>query len=185
MNQRMAIGSATLRPGRSTSAEADRQAMVQTTNVIRGSGSIKLDYRINDINGTSLDGKYFVRLAEKQSDGSYKVLEGTEGIGYYNRDNSGSWMNRTYSMGSTYQKVEFGLNGNKPLNPNTTYRLQFYALMDPEYDNTLNVSNTSGLLDSTMNTLSPIMDRDGYYPRNTHQTLQRSGYIQHLIQHLV
>lgn len=153
---------------KSASAEADRQAMVQTTNVIRGSGSIKLDYRINDINGTSLDGKYFVRLAEKQSDDSYKVLEGTEGIGYYNRDNSGSWMNRAYSMGSTYQKVEFGLNGNQPLKPNTTYRLQFYALMDPEYDNTLNVSSTSRLLDSTMNTLSPIMDRNNYYPRKNY-----------------
>ena len=41
--------------------------------------------------------------------------------------------------------------------------------MDPEYDNTLNVSSTSGLLDSTMNTLSPIMNRDDYYPRKTHK----------------
>lgn len=149
----------------SASAENDRQTMVQTTNVIRGSGSIKLDYRINDINGTSLDGKYFVRLAKKEADNTYTVLEGTDGSNYYNRDTSGNWMNRAYTMGSTYQKVGFGLNDKYPLKPNTTYRLQFYALMDPEYDNVLNVSSVGGLLNTTDRTLPAIMTLDAYYPR--------------------
>lgn len=155
----------------SMSLKENPQAMVQTTNVIKGSGSIKLDYRVNDLNGTSLDGKYFVRLAKKEN-GTYKVVEGTERNNYYYRDTSGNWMNRVYTMGSTYQKVGFGLNNGYQLDPNTTYRLQFYALMDPEYDNTLNVSNAQELLGTNLANLPEIMTRSGYYPRQGHDGVQ-------------
>lgn len=160
---------------KSISPEKDSQAMVQVTNVIRGSGSLKMDYRVNDLNNTSLDGRYFVRLAEKQEDGTYKPLEGTvtgaDGTtpvvasNYYDRDTSGNKMNMAYTMGSTYQKVGFGLNQNYPLKSNTTYRLQFYALMDLDYDNKLDISDNDGLLNHSINTLPEIMTRDEYYPR--------------------
>lgn len=127
---------------KSASLKDDPQALVQTTNVIRGSDNIKLDFRVNDINGTSLDGKYFVRLAEKQMDGSYKVLEGSQNSGYYYSDFRGNWMNLAYDMGSTYQKVAFGQN-NLKLNPKTTYRLQFYGMMDLAYDNKLDLTDGS------------------------------------------
>lgn len=158
--------------------ENDAQRIVQTANIIRSGNSIKLDFRINDLNATSLDGKYFVRLAKKVDNG-WQVLEGNQYSNYYYKDLSGtSWMNKAYDMGSSYQKVGFGLNSGYELDSDTTYRLQFYALMDPEFDNKLNISEQtddekvkllSENLDSTMiQGMNDIMDLANYYPRSSH-----------------
>lgn len=156
---------------KSQSLDTDQQALIQTGNVIRGSKTIKLDYKVTDINGTSLDGKYFVRLAEKQEDGTYKVLEDGPDSAYYYSDTSGSWMNKAYDMGTSYQKVSYG-DSTKGLTPGKTYRLQFYAMMDLEFDNHLNYtsSNESGLL--TAQHAQDIMKCSDYYPRSVHTNIK-------------
>lgn len=154
----------------SLSLDTDEKALIQVANIIRSGSSIKLSYRVNDVNFTSLDGRYFVRLAEKQTDGTYQVLEGTDASQYYLIDPNGNWMNRAHEMGGTYQ-TSYGTNGNKPLKPETTYRLQFYALMDLEYDNAVNESTEGKLLGVNQSGQS-IMNLTDYYPKKVNTSIK-------------
>ncbi len=135
----------------SLSLKDNESALIQTANTIRSATSIKLSYRMNDVNYTSLDGYYFVRLAEKQADGSYKVLEGTENSTKYGLD-----MNLAHAIGTTYQGTFTGLSSE------TTYRLQFYALMDLDYDGYLNTTTSGGVLLATDDTV-PTADFSTLY----------------------
>jgi hypothetical protein len=98
-----------------------------------------------DNNMTSIDGYYRVRLAKKNSGGTWTVLDSEADARKY----PSSVMNSTYRFNQSYQNMEF-----KYLDASTTYRLQIYSIMDTDYD---------GVVDSTDMTESITVDDKVYY----------------------
>ncbi|MCD8197713.1 MAG: hypothetical protein LUE24_11225 [Lachnospiraceae bacterium] len=113
----------------------DGTTLVRTTNASRGSTTISLTIRLTNPNYTSVDGYYFIRIAEYSETngvGSWTVLENEGTTDYYNGD-----YNKAYQTGVTYKSVTF-----TNLSADTTYRIQFYSMMDIDYDGTLNVTTS-------------------------------------------
>ena len=142
--------------------DLDPNMMIQVSNVSRGSKTLNASYRVRDLNNTSLDGKYFVRLAELQGDGTWKILDDSSYSTSYKQEGGSSWQNKAFQMGASYSASFSNLN------PETTYRLFFYALVDPEFNNQINVVESGDRLklpgkDLADNTLN-VMDL-GYYTK--------------------
>lgn len=117
----------------------DKNIMLQISNVSRSSTKLKVSYRVRDLNNTSLDEKYFVRLAE-QKNGEWKILDGSEDSVHYKKVGVQNWQTKAFDMGSSYS-AEF-----TDLTPNTTYKLIFYALIDADFDNHVDVVETGDRL---------------------------------------
>ena len=114
--------------------------MLQISNVSRSSTKLKVSYRVRDLNNTSLDEKYFVRLAEQKQNGDWKILDGSEDSRHYKKVGVQNWQTKAFDMGSSYS-AEF-----TDLRPNTTYKLIFYALIDADFDNHVDVVETGDRL---------------------------------------
>ncbi|MCD8198401.1 MAG: hypothetical protein LUE24_14780 [Lachnospiraceae bacterium] len=110
----------------SLSLENNASALVETTSATRTSSSFSLYYVLKDVNYTSVDGYYLTRLAEYDStNDSWTVLEDTDCYG-------SNELNNVRTMGVTQSGSYTNLTAGG------TYRLQFYALMDIDYDGYLN-----------------------------------------------
>lgn len=109
---------------------SDGTALMRTTNASRGSTTISLTIRLTDPNYTSVDGYYFIRIAKYSETDGWTVLENDSTTDYYNGD-----YNKAYQTGLTYKNVTFN-----NLSADTTYRIQFYSMMDIDYDGTLNIT---------------------------------------------
>jgi hypothetical protein len=127
------------------------------TSQIRNSesNSITVTFSIYDTNNTSVDGKYFARLAKKQSDGTWEVQEyGKSNVAIAN---SGLRYDQAYDMNQIYTDVKF-----TGLDASSTYRLQFYAAYDTDYDNHIDATTADSYL--TGNLTTNILDTS-YYPK--------------------
>lgn len=120
--------------------DLDKNIMLQISNVSRSSTKLKVSYRVRDLNNTSLDEKYFVRLAEQKQNGDWKILDGSEDSRHYKKVGVQNWQTKAFDMGSSYS-AEF-----TDLTPNTTYKLIFYALIDADFDNHVDVVETGDRL---------------------------------------
>jgi hypothetical protein len=104
-------------------------------NVVASADTLSMNIHFSDYNNTSVDGKYFLRLAKATTADngtvSWEVLENSESD------------SDKYPNGSLYNYYEFDETYTVSftnLDPDTTYRLQVYALMDTDFDNNANLT---------------------------------------------
>ncbi len=114
-------------------------SLIQTTTPTRTNSSFTLSFRLNDANSTSFDQTYYVRVAQyDDTDEDWDLLDDIY----------------SYSMGTT-MTVTFS-----ELDKGETYRLQFYALMDTNYNGYLDIADngtqfaTDSKTDAASNTLT-------------------------------
>jgi hypothetical protein len=126
-------------------------------------------FALYDVNDTSVDGKYFVRLAEQQTDGTWTVLddEGDDGV---KCDGLDGGYTGALLMDQVYTNVRF-----TGLKSETTYRLQFYAIMDIDFDN--QVETSTGMTTDSPNILTDkAMENDN----DPYSILKITAYYQNI-----
>jgi hypothetical protein len=132
------------------------------------SDAITITFGLYDVNDTSVDGKYFVRLAKLEGD-EWKVVDAT--TSKVKIENAGMSYDQAFYMNQSYTKVKF-----TGLDASSTYRLQFYAAFDTDYDNHIDATemSASAVSDSylTGNLTSDILTLDTYYPRQKSSELK-------------
>jgi hypothetical protein len=98
----------------------------------------KRNYTTNSSN--VLDGTYYIRLAKYNSaKGTWDIVTDPDCYGPYSSTRDTKICNYAFSVGNTYTGLKF-----EHLDPDSQYRLQFYALADTDYDNYLNTADNDG-----------------------------------------
>ncbi len=129
--------------------------LVKVTNTVRAQDSITVNIQGQSTYYTYLDRYYYLRLC-KWDGTEWVVLEDTDSasksvygaVTYGSTSISDRCDKVAYLVGRTYS-VSF-----QNLDYNTTYALRFYGLMDSDYDNYVNVADSSG---------TPLAENDETY----------------------
>jgi hypothetical protein len=127
---------------------SDTNMVLQTSDLVDGTSSITLNFRVKDLNYTSCDGTYKIRLEKYDTDTKTWVEVSSSNL--YPEEN----MDKTYKFGTTYT-VTFGSEDStgKKLDPDTKYQMQIIASMDTNFDNILEEGSiATGSLGSTLAT---------------------------------
>lgn len=123
-----------------------------------------------------VDKKIYVRLCEEQRDGSWEILEDDQ---YYDTLGTDSTtINKTAFEPGTSYKLKF-----RHLKKNTTYRMQFYALVDRDYDNYVDLMEDGVPLKANASDTKIYQDLNQYYgnpkasaPENNLKALYQQYY---------
>lgn len=107
---------------------------VTLTNIVQevtdaDESTISMNMSIRQLN--YLDNKIYVRICEKQPNETWKVLDVDK---YYDTVNGSTKINKMAFEPSKSYLLKF-----RNLEKNKTYRLQFYALVDRDYDNQVDI----------------------------------------------
>lgn len=104
----------------------------------RDQKSIRATVRATDT-GFYLDNYYYARLW-KYENNQWVIQEDDKYYGTNSSSGGSKWNHEKLRVGKTYT-LEF-----TDLTPDTQYRIQFYGLMDSNYDNYLNIVGSTGPL---------------------------------------
>jgi hypothetical protein len=136
--------------------ESTQPSIMKSVLVYTELNALNVTFALYDYNNTSIDGNYFIRLAKQNDQGEWEVLDSgvtCEGL-------AGGYTG-ALKMNQTYTGVRFtGLESERK------YRLQFYAIMDTDFDNKVDLSSniktdTPMLLDAKSTT--EVLDTSTYY----------------------